>query len=476
MDFGAVGNGTADDTAAVQAAMNAAAGSTLYLGKHIYAINATGITCNNMVRVVGAESGQSGGATVATNFSGFVPMTVNQTVFKIAAGCFGSSFEDFYVGMSQPGANTSGWAFQTTATPIGNLRFQRLQIQGACGGIDISGYYWFIDQVTMFDASGAACIGIRVGHLTTGGATTGHVSRSYIKSLTTAARLGIGMLIEDSGGSHFSQNDILFSNRGTSILPQANQQVIWSFFENTVLGDTTQDVPLFIDTGAASAIVRGLQCNGCWMSSSVTSHNLAINNTGAATAFSGFHFVGARIYQAALHGVLLGGGKDIDFESSHVCGNSVTAGNAGIVVGLNVNNVRIRGGAVGGSCDGFATTQANGILVPNATNTNLLIQGVDVSQGNSTPISYPAGVTGRVEGNPGFNPLGPSAVTVTASPFTYTAGLTPESVCITGGTVSGVTIGGLTVAAATNSCVQLAPRQAMVATYSSLPVMVASKQ
>jgi hypothetical protein len=475
MDFGAVGDGHADDTAAVQAAMNAAAGSVLYLGKHVYAINSTGITCNNMVRVVGTEAGQSGDVSIATNFSGFVPLATNQTVIKIAVGCFGSAFEDFYVGMSTPGANTSGWAFQTTA-PIGNLRFSRLQIVGACGGIDISGYWWSIDQVAIVGATGSACTGIRVGHLTTGSANTGRISETNVFSVNTAGRLGVGMLIEDCGGCHFSQNDIVYPNRGTVLNPGANQEINWTFMHDTVLGDTTADLAFLIDTAAASAAVRGLQCNGCWASSSQTSNGVLIANTGASPNVKGLHFLGARVYMNAGHGVSISGGTEIDFEASHICGNNkIAASNTGIAIASGVNNVRVRGGAVGGTCDAQSSTQAAGIYFV-GTSTNTLVQGVDVSQGNTTPILIAGAVTGRIEGNPGYNPVGPGSITVTASPFTYTAGPVPEYVCTTGGTVSSVAIGGATMAAATNSCVMLAPQQAMVVTYSAGPTMTRSRQ
>jgi hypothetical protein len=60
--------------------------------------------------------------------------------------------------------------------------------------------------------------------------------------------------------------------------------------------------------------------------------------------------------------------------------------------------------------------------------------------------------------------------------MTYTAGNTAESVCLTGGTVSGVTVGGVTVASATNACTALWPHQAMVITYSAAPTITALRQ
>lgn len=74
----------------------------------------------------------------------------------------------------------------------------------------------------------------------------------------------------------------------------------------------------------------------------------------------------------------------------------------------------------------------------------------------------------------GYNPVGASTITVGASPFTYTAGLSPESVYITGGTVSGVTVGGVTACAASPCSLSLGPNESAVVTYTGTPTMVKS--
>ncbi len=72
----------------------------------------------------------------------------------------------------------------------------------------------------------------------------------------------------------------------------------------------------------------------------------------------------------------------------------------------------------------------------------------------------------------GYNPQGAAAVTVTASPFTYTnQDNVPEILYVSGGTVSGVTKNALAVASATNCAVQLDPGEAMTVTYTVLPTI-----
>jgi hypothetical protein len=280
------------------------------------------------------------------------------------------------------------------------------------------------------------------------------------------------MLIEDMGGGSIEQNDIVYPNRGTFINPGANQEINWAFIHDTVLGDTTGDVGFAIDTAAASAAVRGIQCNGCWVASSQNSDGILIANTGASPTVEGLHFLGARIYRNAGHGVAISGGTYIDFEASHICGNNLIAGaNTGIAIENGINNVRVRGGEVGGGCDGQASTQAAGIYFV-GTSTNTQIQGVDLSNNNTIPIAFGGVVTGRIEGNPGYNPVGAAAIgSPPASGNPYTAGASPETIYLSAsGGVSAVTQNGTGVlpAALGNNIVatfDLGPGEILTPTY-----------
>ena len=90
---------------------------------------------------------------------------------------------------------------------------------------------------------------------------------------------------------------------------------------------------------------------------------------------------------------------------------------------------------------------------------------------NATGLSDAGTGAAIVKDNIAYNPVGVSAITVTASPFTYTAGHAPESIYITGGTVSVVAIGGTTIYTATEKTVELGPNESVVLTYSVLPAM-----
>lgn len=67
-------------------------------------------------------------------------------------------------------------------------------------------------------------------------------------------------------------------------------------------------------------------------------------------------------------------------------------------------------------------------------------------------------------------PLGPIAVTPTASPMTITAGDNPEVIYIVGGTITSVTKAGLPVAY--GGGIRLAKGQAIVITYTVAPTAI----
>jgi hypothetical protein len=92
---------------------------------------------------------------------------------------------------------------------------------------------------------------------------------------------------------------------------------------------------------------------------------------------------------------------------------------------------------------------------------------------NTTPVSYTAtGGNNVIEGNTAYPPLGGSAITVGASPFTYTSGPHPETVTINAGTVSLITLGGVGILQSSGHAIPMAPNQTLTITYSAAPSMI----
>lgn len=73
--------------------------------------------------------------------------------------------------------------------------------------------------------------------------------------------------------------------------------------------------------------------------------------------------------------------------------------------------------------------------------------------------------------NPGYAAPVPQAVTVGASPWSYTAPDYPTNLYLTGGTVSAITQGGVTVASASERVIPAEPGDVIVVTYSAAPTV-----
>ena len=121
---------------------------------------------------------------------------------------------------------------------------------------------------------------------------------------------------------------------------------------------------------------------------------------------------------------------------------------------------------------GKSGSAGNGIFIAPGTSGNFSIIGCDLT--GNTGSSLSDGGTGggkNIYGNNGIDPGATSNISVTASPFTYTAGDRPETVYINGGTVSLVTVDGVGVFQSSNVTVRLGAGKSVVVTYSVLPGM-----
>jgi hypothetical protein len=79
----------------------------------------------------------------------------------------------------------------------------------------------------------------------------------------------------------------------------------------------------------------------------------------------------------------------------------------------------------------------------------------------------------RVTNNLGYNGVASVlGLIVGASPWSYTAGHTPENIYVYGGAVSDIKIDGQTVLSQTGVTVPLAPQQVLTITYSALPTVM----
>lgn len=181
-----------------------------------------------------------------------------------------------------------------------------------------------------------------------------------------------------------------------------------------------------------------------------------------------------------LHGLNTNGATEVCVSDVTVYNNSLVG--ASVKSGIYVNGsgrVNVRGGLAGKASwlPSYTEPQKYGIELDASYNGIIFADGVDL-RGNATGSLYDnnGSASGScVKSCPGYNPNGSSLQSVGASPYIYTAGLTQESVQIYGG--AGVTseIDGVFVANVSPCSFTLQPRQSVVVTYVSIPTMAINR-
>jgi hypothetical protein len=151
--------------------------------------------------------------------------------------------------------------------------------------------------------------------------------------------------------------------------------------------------------------------------------------------------------------------------ANNTCLADVSANAALVRFEGNPDNVVIRGNTMIAGSD-------LGIDFVSGSPTDITIEGNNFN-GATTAINGtpPSAAECTIRNNKGYNPQGTASITVTASPFTYTCGNTPEAVYIRGGTVSDIAKDSRTIFTDTGHSVYLEPNESVVVTYSSAPTM-----
>jgi pectate lyase-like protein len=297
-----------------------------------------------------------------------------------------------------------------------------------------------------------------------------NVSNVQIENLTvygTSTQLGIGINVN---GLLASSTFAVQVNLAKSTLQNLATGLLYGSFVQGITVDQSNFT--FVTNGIGSPGAA----SGALVQLSVTNSQF---NPGAASGGTGIimstaigsiqiancMFVIGGTNQTAIN---LAQAKHFAITNNEIQGIGSTTSN-GIVIGATQSSSP--GVIAGNDIFGFSGA-ASGIWLQ-AGSTLVNVYG-NVFAANGTNITN-SGTNNTIVNNPGYNPVGPAGITVGASPFTYTAGSSPETVYIWGGTVSQITVdkngGTLTTIAAsqTNSSFDLGPFEQIKITYSVAP-------
>jgi hypothetical protein len=272
-----------------------------------------------------------------------------------------------------------------------------------------------------------------------------------------------GIRVKNSSALTISDTSIIAQGNDLLINP-ASGEFCFSLYASNCFFDTATRGVYIIPSG--TGVVQRLEFVNCWATSH-TGDGFRVLKSGS------FDITGVHLLNCQIH---LNGGNGVNLASSGISDFRMLGGRAsqnasnGIYIENGVGNFSICGVTAGAS-DGLSGNTGRGIAILGTSHDNYTVTG-NITQGNTLGqiLDQGTGTTKSVRDNLGYNPIAPAAVSVGASPFTYTNNTGETAVLVIyGGTVSSVTLNGRTVATATGCAVTVPHGRSVVITHSSAP-------
>jgi hypothetical protein len=288
-------------------------------------------------------------------------------------------------------------------------------------------------------------------------------------------------IVQNGGSITLDTVDIIHAHNALWIDPGPAQFVDWVYATNTYLDscdwkDGSGGVGLKI-TPAHGGIVNGGSFANDW--SSTCTQNVQIQGD-ESSPVSGIKLTNFETLNALHQAIYCKDAGDIEISNSVVAGASrVAAGRySGIELDAGCNHVSLSNIRSGATVEGFGATQKFGLQIDRGFSGYLNVTGGDYT-GNAVANLFNGSPSAHISfvGAAGINPLGPTRITPGASPWTYRAGPTQETLILTGGTVSSVAYAGPIIVCTSTPCqVNLAPNQPIHVTYSATPAAITNRQ
>lgn len=401
-EYGAKGDGVKDDTAAIQAAINAApSGGCVFLPPGTYLISGT-LTINTSIRFCGFGVT----TTIVTSSPTLDMISVTQWMVEIDHLTLNSSV-----------TRTAGYAINHATGS--NLRAHDMFINGQYIAVQLNGILDTLDAMVIRDF---AYCGILIN-----GGTDQTLSRIVMDNAVKPTDSGIK--VENTGALFISDCDIIRSNRDLHIGSSIGAGVYAVYVVNTYFD--TADYGVVMD---GTGDIQRFKFSNCWFSSHSGS-GILLNNT----KITAVDFVNCDILGNGADGIMASFATDWSVANSRFAGNA----GAGVSAASTAGNFKLNNNVIGPT--GAFGANNIGIYVNGSTG-KYDIRGNTVSGNVSGSILDSGTGTKMIKDNMGFNPVGAG----TTTPAMPASGVNvtnmngyPVRVYIGGGTVSTVWVNGL---------------------------------
>jgi Pectate lyase superfamily protein len=382
-DFGAVGDGSADDTAAINKAISAISsiGGTVYFPAGTYKTTST-ITIPNAVSFLGAGSNAS---TIKGSMAASDIIQIGDGSRNGPAGC---TIDSIGFGSS---VNNSASAIRVRNGHRITLRNFYIAVYGvtlgigvkldgditATTGLNSNQYDYLLDG---FEISNPA-IGILIG--SDYSALPSNKSLSVVQDTTinngvVAGCSTAGMIAVNSSGLYMNAVDFTGCYQAIQTFPGTSQSVKGCFF-NEVLGDTCTTYGWNIGNNGGNT--TNLNIVNSWGSSNSLS-GVVVNQSTGTTA--NIMIAASRFVNNGQTGIEIDSGSKITISDCHVLSNSMSAANTYDGIGINngVTDWNIVGNYIGLDSEFGFNNQRYGIFVGTGCSSFSIVS--NNAEGNST--------------------------------------------------------------------------------------------
>lgn len=460
-DFGAVGDGVTDDTNAIQAAIDVVTvgGGIVFIPKGVYQV--TNITLKDGVTLQG--EGAFASVIRATSATATV-VTMNASSFLRELKFISSV------------ARTAGFYanVQGNGTVIDNCEFD--------------GYFIGVNVGTVGGTQAVNCL-IKYCEFRNPVVASGSGAAQFMNFSNAQMRdcviTGPGRFVtQPDFGVRFRNGDTAFIS-GTNITAHGKALIVdpaaasncyaltidGSLFDsaNEITGGGSVPCAEFIPGGG----VWNTKISNTWFGLSTAKSGCYVGRTGSGVV-DGITFTGCEFTDNGDNGLIVDGPGVTNWivTGGHSGGNT----SAGIRAASGTTDFVITGHRAG-TIAGRGANGDYGIRVTAHANDRYVINGCHVI-GNTTGgiLDLGTGTNARVTDNLGYNGTETTAgVVVGASPWSYTAGHTPETMYFAGGTLTEIRVDGAIVQNTTGATISLVPNQVMSVTYSVAPTVMRKK-
>lgn len=379
--YGAKGDGVTDDTAAIQAAINAvpSGGGIVLLPPGVYLVSTVTLPSNVTLQGSGPSATFIRGSSATADIIQINTATA-VTVQSLAVN-------------NVLGTRTSGTGLHITSCR--EVRITDVDVYGQGIGIVVDGASTteiYIERGVYGGITATSGIGIWI-NAPVNGPSADHFIRGIVMDGGTGTQPLAGIRIQYSGGTWISDCDVIHMGTGLLCDPElSGKSVNWLFVNNSAF-DTSTNQGICINAQVAGATVTGCQFTGCW--SSNNGNNGVLIEGGGGTV-NGLRFVGLRAYTNTGQGVHIVAGTTmpqwIDIIGSHLSGNA-----NGVYVDAGITDFSVIGSRIGNTGQGSA--QSNGVYIAAGASDRYAIVGNDLNNNTTSLNDGGSGSNKQIVGN-----------------------------------------------------------------------------